>query len=701
MILLWRLYDRRPVLWRNIVHPLFFLFCVLSILLWCATVAHAEDISPVGIGDLMPSPSTNVPKGQGTLYETYSSPTTWVLDSDYGVSDVFDPMLEGIADICMALIAVIGAAVVVCVQWLFQLVSLPALENAITKSIAGAATGLTETLLPSALAVGGLIAFVQHKRGSGMSQLTWVGLSAVVSVSLLTSPGTWVNGVDTARTVGANITLNATAAGLGDGTTNFPFKLGHDPVMTGNARDDMLRKASDSVWRSYVAAPWCVAEFGSFEVCRKYGTQVLDKGIDKKKRKEWLQDHVTKDAVGEDSVTWRQGHSPVGRIMVTVPSLIAVVMFAALVLLLCFAGLASLLGALMLLLTGVIFACLWVIPGRPRQWGTAWFDKLLGYTLESFIATMTLGAVLSLQSATTQMFGTYGWLPSMGLSIAAAIVGVKFRGVLAQIFGVSGGSSSMLGGLIASQLLGKAAGKMFGGGKRGGAYKPHDFKPVEGPGDKAGSAGGNGPGRGPGGGPSLPKQRPPAPPPLPAAPTPPDSPLAPAEARVPAGAARAANRRTVLSSSHKPGPRPARRPGTPTSRPGRTPVPTPGSPRRTGAPSASPVRTADTRPPVPGRAPDTAPARTPRTTAPAAAPPTAPPSPTLRPEVAGAPTFAFRTAPPPPAPGVRNLRRGTVISTSNRPPVRVTSGGSRPARSTPAAPTPRPTARTPRPTRKG
>jgi hypothetical protein len=203
---------------RTVAIPFLFAFTTLMVF---AGQAHAADIDPVGIGDLMPSPDTKVPKGEGTLYETYSNPHYWELDSDYGKWDVLDPMGEMIADICMGLIAVIGSACVVIVQWLFQLTSLPPLEDAISRSIGGAAEGLTVTLLPSALAVGGLVAFVQHKRGGGgggLSQVAWVLIAGVVSVSLLTSPSAWVGGVDTARTIGANVTMNATAKGLGDGS---------------------------------------------------------------------------------------------------------------------------------------------------------------------------------------------------------------------------------------------------------------------------------------------------------------------------------------------------------------------------------------------------------------------------------------------------------------------------------------------------
>ncbi|MDO0939233.1 hypothetical protein QQY66_48905 [Streptomyces sp. DG2A-72] len=636
---------------RNVVIPILF---ALTTLMVCAGHASAADIDPVGIGDLMPSPDSSIPKGQGTLYETYQNPNLWMLDSDFGKWDVLDPMAEFVADITMAFIAVIGQACVVIVTWVFQLTRIPPLENAMADSIGGAAKGLTETLLPSALAVGGLVAFVQHKRGGGggaMSQIAWVGISGVVAVSLLTSPSTWISGVDSVRQVGASVTLNAASKGIGDGSGDFPFKLDHEPKFSGNGRDDMLRKSSDAVWRAYVSTPWCVAEFGSFEVCEKYGKDLLDQGADKDKRKKWLQENVTDEAVGSGSVTWRQGHSPVGRIMVTVPSLISIILFAGLVLVLAFTSLASLLGALMLLLTGVIFACLWVIPGRPRQWGLAWFDQVLARCLESTIATMVLGAVLTVQVAAMQMFQQYGWLPSSGLSIAAAVVGFNFRGVIAQIFGVRGTTNGMVAGAMLTRLLSRGGG---GGRGRGGSGIPRP--PISLPrrrrtpgGGGGGGGGNNGPALPGGGGGGddidatltrVPPQRPPAPRPLPA----------------PAGG-------------------------------GAGPALPPGDPRRAipgGRTSSGPTVTLDRepRPDVQGKARATLP---PQPQGPRALPAGSstttgrPATPTMRPENGTTPNYAFRQAPPPAAPGEPKLIQATVIrSTPNGPPKRPARSGQQP-----------------------
>ncbi|MGW3377412.1 hypothetical protein [Streptomyces hydrogenans] len=605
----------------------------LTTLMVSAQAAYAEDIPPVGIGDLMPSPSSSVPEGQGTLYETYSNPTLWQLDSDYGVSDVLDPAAQVIADLCMALIVVLGRACIVIVQWIFQVTSLPELQDVLTGSISGAAGAVSSTLLPAALAVGAFVAFTKHKEGGGsggLSQLAWVAISGIVSVSLLTTPQVWVDGVDTTRQVGASVALEAASGGIDKGSADFPFALGHEPYYSGSGRDDMIRKSGDAVWRSFVATPWCLANFGSFEVCDKYGKQLLDQGTSAETRKEWLQETVTEEAVGEDSVTWRQGHSPMGRIAVTVTALICVAIFAALVIALAFASLASLLGAMMLLVAGTVFACLWVIPGRPRQWGLRWFDQLLGLTLQSFVATMVLGCVLVVQVATTQMFGVYGWAPSAGLSIAAALMAFKFRRIMESIVGVSGGTGSPLSsamGLVATHSIGRVL------------RKRTPTKP------SAGDSGTPATGRGPSGsGPFRPASRPLPPSPKPASP----------------------------SGSSSPTP--------PTPSNPNNPTPTPTTPATPPTPSGTPSPTTATPPPPAAGGP------TPATPTPATPTPATPAPPAPRQPAATPPT------PTPPQPSPKPSPANPATPNPAPAPAPVPAAAAAPAGGAGQTPSPQPAA---------
>ncbi|WP_060177690.1 hypothetical protein [Streptomyces sp. IMTB 1903] len=635
--------------------PALFAFTSVMVL---AGQAHADDIKPVGIGDLFWSPSdANIPEGGETMYELYD-PGRWFIDADLNMFEGIDSSMHFIVSILMALLLIIGLAMTVIVGWVFRFTSIPEMEKAISTMIGGASQSLMEFVLPSCLVVGGFIAFVQHRKGGGgggLSQIAWVLISGVVSVSLLTSPQSWVSGVDSARQVGASVTMTATAEGLGDGSGDFPFALKNAPKFTDNGRDTLLRKSQDSIWRGFVATPWCIAEFGSLEACQKYGRQVLDQGTSADTRVDYI-DKEVEGNIGGASKDWVDGDTPVGRIMVLIPSVVVALLFAILLLVLAFTSLAAFLGSLLLLLTGVFFACLWVIPGRPRQWGLAWFDQLLARTLESFIATLVLGAVLSAQTATMQMFGKYGWLPTMGLSIALSVVAFQFRSVLAQIFGVRGTTGGSIAGMLATRAL-SAVGK--GGGK--GAGSGFDHRPVETlPGRSGGGGGGGGRNRprlptGSGGsGESadvtvtrVPPARPPAPAPLPAGQR---STIAlPSGRSVEAAGGSAAGTtgaaKTGAAAISGPGPRPTPAAQAPQPRP----VLPPGS--SSGATAAG-----DRGPGSPG------------------VPSGNPASPAMRPESGHRPNFAFRQAPVPQSPGEPRLIAATVIrSTPNRPPRRPAS----------------------------
>ncbi|MGI5353544.1 hypothetical protein ACQEU8_36030, partial [Streptomyces sp. CA-250714] len=243
--LLIRLQNFRLPRKRNILIPILGVYVTLLV---TAQSAWAKDYTPVGVGDLLPSVSIPYTKGQGTLYEEYGNPLLYTVTDDYGMWDVMDPMLEIPAIICMGLTAVVGSAAVTIVQWIFNVTTIPPLESAITSSVGGAAKTLTETLLPSAMVIGALVAWANHRKASGssLSQLGWVAVSTIFSISLLTSPQTWVNGIDSVRNVGSSVAMNATSAGLGDGTKE-PIDLGHKTTYGDNERDNMLRKSSDAV----------------------------------------------------------------------------------------------------------------------------------------------------------------------------------------------------------------------------------------------------------------------------------------------------------------------------------------------------------------------------------------------------------------------------------------------------------------------
>ncbi|MFD8633743.1 hypothetical protein [Streptomyces sp. NPDC059533] len=430
--------------------------------------AYAETVDPDGVGGLLPPRGAT--RGGGTMYETYPHTLTWILDTDYGAWDFLDPAINMAASVLMTILATIGAAVATLADWAFGLTDLPSVQGPLTQAISGSAGAVMVGLFPSALAVGGLVAFLRGQRGDGggISDLAWVLVSAVAAASLLTAPRMWVDGVDQGRMVGAEVAMSATDAGIGaagGGVDKIPFTLARPTTYQGDAADRVSRRASDTTWRVYIAVPWCLANFGSIEVCQKHGRAVLDLGTDREARKKYLKQKVTADTVGEESMQWRQGHRPVERVGVLLVAVLVALLFGILLVTLLCGSITALMTSLLLLVVGPIFCALWVIPGRPRQWGVRWLDALVGAVMQSAITTLAAGGVMIIQMVTALAMPTYGYLGCASLSIAGAIAAFKYRALLTGIVGggaaVGGSGAGALLGALATRSISRQAGRLL------------------------------------------------------------------------------------------------------------------------------------------------------------------------------------------------------------------------------------------------
>ncbi|MFD7553560.1 hypothetical protein ACFV9E_03340 [Streptomyces sp. NPDC059835] len=442
-----------------------------------APAAYADgpdDFKPGGIGDMMPSPTR--PDGQGTLFETYE-PDVYQLDrqlsDDLFGGDLIDGWLLGVGNILLTVLSMIGRAAVVVTGWCFNVVSLPEVEGAIAGAIGAAAGPMMTVFMPTAVAVGMFIAWARRADNSMLGQLAWVFASAAIATTFLVAPQTWVQGVDNGRQLGADVAMTTIGSAMGSqGEAAMPFKTPEPTWSSGpnSNKDNTVRRAQDAVWRTYVAVPWCIADLGSINACKKWGPEVVKRGTDMEDREKYLSGEMDEEAAGKEAVKWRQGHTPGPRIGVIIAALISAIIFCALVVTLAFATLASLLGALMLLVCGVCFATLWCIPGKPRQWGVQWFEMLIGLIVVSFSATMLLGTVMVVSVSLMSLLPTYGWLMTSALNIVCAVMAFKVKGRLDGI--VSAGGAQMAGRGILS-TVGRMAqmrkmGKMLGGKKGGG-----------------------------------------------------------------------------------------------------------------------------------------------------------------------------------------------------------------------------------------
>lgn len=399
-----------------------------------AQVALAADpdtgpTNPTGFADLLPTPDLTHGDTR-TLFEQYS-PMVYGLDFEKSIRDPMEAVFNGYAHMVMMYIVAIVRGAISVGWWLFSFTDIRPLTDTAAGAIGGINTQLVGWLLPSALAFGAIAAYTQRKTsGSAMGQLIWVLAAGILAMSFAVAPSTWLNGVDGARQIGAQAVMEPSQAALGD-TVQSPIPW-PEPSFSGSTRDTLLRKSADATWRGFVVTPWCIAEFGSIEACGRYGKDILDKGTDGDARKSYIDNELAKAEGGDDAATvkWAKGDNPFGRVGVLTLAAIAATMFAFLSIGLAFTALMAFVGCLLLLVVGVFFACLWIIPGRPRQWGVNWFEALLGLVLQSILAMLVFSATLTLVTAVFSLTSSLGWLPVSGLAIAILIAAFRLRRLL-------------------------------------------------------------------------------------------------------------------------------------------------------------------------------------------------------------------------------------------------------------------------------
>lgn len=448
---------------------------VLSISLILTTqVALAADpsgpTSPTGFADLVPTPDLTHGDTR-TLFEQYS-PMAYALDFERSITDPLSSVFNGYAQLVMMYIVAITRGAISVGWWLFSFTDIKPLTDATSATIGATSTQMVGWLLPSALAFGAVAAYTQRKAsGSALGQMVWVFVAGVLSISFALAPAMWLRGVDGARQLGADAVMSASSDAMGP-TMQSPLAW-PEPGFTGSARDTLLRKSADSSWRGFAVTPWCIAEFGSIAACQRYGKGMLDAGTDNDARKSYIDDVISPAEGGGDSPTvkWTKGENPFGRIGVLTLAAIAATLFAFLNIALAFTALMAFVGCLLLLVVGVFFACLWIVPGRPRQWGLNWFEALLGLVLQSFLAMLVFGTALTLVTAVFSLTGSLGWLPVSGLAIAVLIAGFRLRRLLDNLTTMMrpGAGSIMLGGLARRGAMGAVRRIMGAIGSRGAA----------------------------------------------------------------------------------------------------------------------------------------------------------------------------------------------------------------------------------------
>ncbi len=94
---------------------------------------------------------------------------------------------------------------------------------------------------------------------------------------------------------------------------------------------------------------------------------------------------------------------------IPLPALISSGSFAGLLIYLDSLSLVYYMLSMLLLVIGVFFLIFMLVPGKLRQWGFSWLDKVFTFTLISVISTLVLTATVTVALAAMTLIGTAGW----------------------------------------------------------------------------------------------------------------------------------------------------------------------------------------------------------------------------------------------------------------------------------------------------
>lgn len=460
-----------------------FPWVTMAVVTWAVTavgtgVAQA-DTGVVGFGDLLPKIS--VPAGSSPSLFEATNGLAWMLDSDPGMGfdQVIVSTMNAIVNVIWGLALLLAQSALYLGQWILSMLNIPGVNDWLSTGLGTSASAIMSWLAPSAIVIGALVAYVQHKGGEAFDQVLWVIAAAALGMSLALSPSLWVTGTQNLRTIGTDavLTLASPAAGPDQGK---PFAWPATDYAAGNPRDSMIRKSNDATFRGLVVYPWCIADFGSLAACEKYGANMIKAGADTTERKKVISE-VSRAEGGDDkpAVRWLKGYNWSERLAIAVASLLVILIFCGVLLVLAFSAIGALISTVFHLIVGAFFTLTWCIPGRPRQIGIRWLESLIGTVLQGIIAVGTYGAALTVLTLIySQIDALGGVLVVTALAIATVVTALSFRSQVSSWFGaVAGGrAGAALLGAAALRILTKGAGgagRAAGGAARvaGGAAK--------------------------------------------------------------------------------------------------------------------------------------------------------------------------------------------------------------------------------------
>lgn len=436
----------KPVLTRP-GRLLLSLLIAAGAMLLSAAPSWADDVdpntyTPSGMGSLFSTPDL---KGEQspTLYEQYPESAFTFDYVDGGLLDfgIVDYNLNNFANTIFTSTRTL-ANTAITLTWQTQ--SFDGFEQfspQLKGAVGATAEVFAQWLLPSTLAIGAVTAFARARRDTGeaISQAILVGLAGIVALSLATHADSWLNAMQTVRDAGSATASQAIALSPSSSTT--PME-GPTPTFSDDAQATSMRVMGDSIWRTFVVTPWCLAEFGTQVACQQWGTEILARTGGE--RETYITQTIREPIGGAESAAYTivSGHNGAYRLSIAGVSLLAAAAFCLVIIALNLIVIANVISALIMLILGGFFACMWAIPGAPRSWANRWFALLVGFVALTFLGFLILAAALAVTGTAILLSTTLGWVSSTLITFVA--IGAAF-GAIGHIKTIIGASSTGVG----------------------------------------------------------------------------------------------------------------------------------------------------------------------------------------------------------------------------------------------------------------
>lgn len=424
-----------------------YLALILGMLVVTAMPARADEpdgYTPDGMGGLFSAPQLEAGL-QPTLFEATSS-EDWALDfipnSGWHVADnAFKRFFNGLANLNMWGTQALTRAAISMSWNVSDQSAYQAITTGLADPFSGTAKAVHGWLLPSLMGIGAVAFLISlgGRKGKALQQGLTMITVGVLAISMSTHPGYWTGAVNGTRDIGQEIASTMAIKGTANATVPFtgPQATTNPATPTVNA----MRNNADTIWRTFVASPWCLAEFGSLDACQKYGWDIVGQkdGASESSgsRYDYIYNTFSEKVGGTETAAWQftAGHNPIQRVVITLFALLAAAVFTLLMGILALSSMAFGIMSIFMLYLGPVLLPFAIIPGMPRSWARNWLALLVGFTLTGVGVLLIQSAALSVSVAVIKLSGTHGWFVTVTLNLMTVLAALLLLPHVRSIFG--------------------------------------------------------------------------------------------------------------------------------------------------------------------------------------------------------------------------------------------------------------------------